>query len=211
MELYFSPLACSLATRIAFYEAGYEATYIQVDTKRKRVTTDGDFFEINPLGQVPVLRTDDGNLLTENTAILPYVADQFPSANLAPTGAFERARLHQWLGFISTELHKALFVPMLTPTASDDVKHYAREQVALRVDALQAHLAEREWLLGSFSVADIYLAVVLNWARFCDLDLATWPAALALYKRVVARPAAARALSEEVALYQAKSARTNAQ
>jgi glutathione S-transferase len=211
MELYFSPLACSLATRIAFYEASYEATYAQVDTKRKRVKTDGDFFEINPLGQVPVLRTDDGELLTENTAILPYVADQLPSANLAPVGGFERARLHQWLGFISTELHKALFVPLLTPTASDDVKHYVREQVALRMNTLQAHLAEREWLLGGFSVADIYLAVVLNWARYCDVDLAKWPAALALYKRVVARPAAARALSEEVALYQAESARADAQ
>ena len=93
MELYFSPLACSLATRIAFYEAGYDARYIQVDTKRKRVETEGDFFRINPIGQVPVLRTDDGELLTENTAVLPYVADALPSAKLAPAGGIERARL----------------------------------------------------------------------------------------------------------------------
>lgn len=210
MELYFSPLACSLATRIAFYEAGYDATYIQVDSKRKRVEEDGDFFRINPLGQVPVLRTDEGDLLTENTAILPYVADRVASGKLAPTSSFERARLQQWLGFVSTELHKALFVPLLTPTASDDVKRYSREKVALRMDALQGHLTQREWLLDRFSVADIYLAVVLNWARYCDVDLAQWPAALAHYKRVVARPAAARALAEEMALYQAELARENA-
>ena len=101
-------------------------------------------------------------------------------------------------------------VPLLTPTASEDVKRYSREKVALRMSALQAHLAQREWLLDGFSVADIYLAVVLNWARYCDVDLAQWPAALAHYKRVVARPAAARALAEEMALYQAELARENA-
>ena len=210
MELYFSPLACSLATRIAFYEAGYDARYIQVDTKRKRVEIDGDFLGINPIGQVPALRTDDGELLTENPAVLPYVADALPSAKLAPAGGFERARLQQWLGFIGTELHKALFVPLLTPEAGDDVKRFAREQIAVRMGALQAHLADREWLLENFSVADIYLAVVLNWARYCDVELAQWPAALAHYKRVMARPAAARALKEEVSLYQAEQARENA-
>ncbi|WP_206956779.1 glutathione binding-like protein [Trinickia acidisoli] len=203
MELYFSPLACSLATRIAFYEAGYDAHYVQVDNKRKRLQDGSDFFEINPLGQVPVLRTDDGALLLENAAVLPYVADHLPSAKLAPIGGFERARLQQWLGFIGTELHKAIFVPMLDDAASDEVKRYAREHVALRMGVLQSHLATSDWLLDSFSVADIYLAVVLNWARFCNVDLSPWPAVLGLYKRVFARPAAARALEEELALYRA--------
>src|SRR3569832_875262 len=79
MDLYFSPLACSLATRIAFYEAGYEATYLEVDPKSKVVQNDGsDFRAINPLGLVPTLRTDDGEVLTEHAAILQYVADRFP-------------------------------------------------------------------------------------------------------------------------------------
>lgn len=210
MELYFSPFACSLATRIAFYDAGYEARYVQVDTKRKQLQDGSDFFAVNPLGQVPVLRTDDGKLLFENTAILPYVADHLPSANLAPIGGLERARLQQWLGFIGTELHKALFVPMLDPFASDDVKQYSRERVPLRMSALQSHLADRQWLLDAFSVADIYLAVVLNWARYCDVDLAAWPAVLAHFKRVVARPSAARGFEEENALYRAELAREKA-
>lgn len=206
MELYFSPMACSLATRIAFYEAGHDARYVQVDTKLKQLPDGSDFFAINPLGQVPVLRTDGGALLFENAAILPYVADRFPAAKLAPTDGLERARLHQWLGFIGTELHKAVFVPLLDDKANGDVKRYAREQVALRMEALQAHLASRDWLLDSFSVADIYLAVVLNWARYCDTDLAPWPAVLGLFKRVSARPAAARAFEEEFALYRAAQA-----
>lgn len=201
MELYFSPLACSMATRIAFYEAGYEATYIQVDTKRKQLENGSDFLVLNPIGQVPVLRTDEGELLTENTAILPYVADRFPQARLAPVGGFERARLQQWLGFISTELHKALYVPMLDPSAGDEVKRYAREKVDIRLNLLAARFAAHEWLLDVFSVADAYLAVVLNWARYCDIDIEQWPTVAAYFKRIAARPAVARAMSEELALY----------
>jgi glutathione S-transferase len=207
MELYFSPLACSLATRIAFYEAGYEATYRLVDTKRKRLEDGGDFHAINPLGQVPVLRTDDGALLYENAAVLPYVADRLASANLAPAGGLERARLHQWLGFIGTELHKAIFVPLLDENASAEVKRYAREHIALRMQALQAHLATREWLLDAYSVADIYLTVVLNWARFCEVDLSPWPAVLDLFKRVSKRPVVTRAFAEEYELYRLQSER----
>jgi glutathione S-transferase len=81
MELYFSPLACSMATRIALYEAGSTATYLEVDPKTKTVLKDGsDFRTINPLGLVPTLRTDDGVVLTENAAILQYVAERQPPA-----------------------------------------------------------------------------------------------------------------------------------
>jgi glutathione S-transferase len=115
MDLYFSPLACSLATRIALYEAGAEANYLEVDPKIKVVQKDGsDFRAVNPLGLVPTLRTDDGVVLTENAAILQYVADRFPGAGISAASAEERSRLHQWLCFIGTELHKALFVPHST-------------------------------------------------------------------------------------------------
>src|SRR5258706_6312096 len=118
MDLYFSPLACSLATRIALYEAGAEANYLEVDPKTKVVQNDGaDFFEVNPLGLVPTLRTDDGLVLTENAAVLQYVADRFPQAGIATGPGMERSRLHQWLCFIGTELHKGLFVPMLDKKA----------------------------------------------------------------------------------------------
>ena len=88
MDLYFSPLACSMATRIALYEAGEAATYLEVDPKTKVVQKDGsDFRQVNPLGLVPTLRTDDGTVLTENAAILQYVADRFPKAGIGPTSA----------------------------------------------------------------------------------------------------------------------------
>src|SRR3954466_2457396 len=81
MDLYFSPLACSMATRIAFYEAGHDANYLEVDPQTKRVQNDGsDFYSVNPLGLVPTLRTDDDVILTENAAILQYVAERLPDS-----------------------------------------------------------------------------------------------------------------------------------
>ena len=114
MDLYFSPLACSLATRIALYEAGAEAGFIEVDPKTKHIVDDGaDYLKVYPLGMVPAIRLDDGALLTENAAILQYVAERFPGAHLAPASGIERARLQQWLCFIGTELHKGIFMPLL--------------------------------------------------------------------------------------------------
>src|SRR5215207_357634 len=164
MDLYFAPLACSMATRIALYEADAEARFIEVDTKTGRTLAGDDFQAINPLGQVPVLRTDDGRLLTENAAILWHVADRLPAAaGLAPEDAAGRDRLREWLSFISTELHKAVFTPLLSAKAPDGAKAFARAQAGRRFDLLSHHLDGRAFLLERFSVADAYLATVLNW------------------------------------------------
>ena len=97
-----------------------------------------------------------------------------------------------------------MFVPLLDPTAPHD---YARQKVARRLDYLQAHLAGHDYLVGDFTVADAYLAVVLNWAKYCDIDLAKWPAIDAYYRRILQRPQVARAFAEEVALYKEEQAR----
>lgn len=211
MELYFSPLACSLATRIALYEADADAQFIEVDTKSKQLRDGSDFYPINPLGQVPVLRTNEGWLLRENTAILPYVADAFPAARLAPAaGTAERAKLQEWLGFIGTELHKGVFVPLLDPQAPADVRTYTQKKIAMRLDMLERHLSEREFLLDHFTVADAYLVTVLNWAQYSGVDLADWPSVAAYYRRIVQRPPVAKALAEEQGLYREEQARRHA-
>lgn len=210
MQLYFSPLSCSLATRISLYEAGVEATYTEVDPKTK-LTRDGeDFRKVYPLGLVPTVRTDDGELLTENAAILQYVAGRHPRANLAPTDELGRVRLQQWLCFIGTELHKGLFVPLLDPKAPEAMKTYVLEKGAPRLSFVNEHLTGREFLLERFSVADAYLYTVLNWCMATPVDLKKWPALAAYSARLRERPSIAKAFAEERVLYLEELARHKA-
>ena len=212
MDLYFSPLACSLATRIALYEAGATANYIEVDPKTKVVLNDGsDLRKVNPLGLVPTLRTDDGVVLTENAAILQYVADYFPKAGIAAGPGIERSRLHQWLCFIGTELHKGLFVPLLDKKAAPEVKGYVLEKNLSRLDYLENYLRGRDYLLDHFSVADAYLVTVINWTMATPpVELAKWPVVKTYYERMRARPSIAKAIAQEFELYKAELARHKA-
>src|SRR5882724_10071407 len=151
MELYYSPLACSMATRIALYEAGAAADFTQVDLKAKRVADGSDFFAVNPMGQVPVLRTEAGEVLTENPVVLQYVAERYPNAGLAPWDAGGRYRLQQWLSFIGSELQKLVFSPLLDRFSPEGAKEFARAKAAPRFVRLDRHLVGRDYLLDRFS------------------------------------------------------------
>jgi glutathione S-transferase len=214
MDFYFSPLACSMATRIALAEVGGSLNLIEIDPVTKRARAgDEDYLAVNPLGMVPALRTDDGVVLTENAAILQYVADRFPESGLAPppSDAIGRAKLQQWLCFIGTELHKALMTPLLDRKAPEEVKAYTLRRYASRFAYLDKYLAGREFLLDRFTVADAYLATVLNWTQATpQIKLADYPAVEAYLQRMRARPSVAAALDVEVPLFRAEIARHKA-
>ncbi len=205
MDLYFSPMACSLATRIAAYEAGAVIRFLKVDTKaRPKVVEDGTaFLPINAMGQVPVLRTDEGELIVENPVILQYVADRFPASGLIPAEGTERRKVQSWLAFVASELHTGVFIALLNPKAPDGAKAFARELLAERLAYLDAHLKGREFLQGKFSVADAYLFVMLTWARYLAIDLGPYPAVAAYRDRLQTRPSVARAFDEEFTLFKA--------
>jgi glutathione S-transferase len=150
-------------------------------------------------------------VLTENAAILQYVADRFPQAGISAVSSIERSRLHQWLCFIGTELHKGLFVPVLDKKAPPEVKTYVLGKGLSRLDYLENYLKGREFLLDHFSVADAYLVTVINWTMATPpIELAKWPTVKAYYERLRARPSIARAIAEEFKLYQAELARHKA-
>ena len=201
MDVYFSPLARSLASRITLYESGQEAQFHRVDTKAGKTASGEDYRKINPKGLVPALRTDDGAVLTENGAILQYLADRRPASKLAPDG-FARYQLQQWLSFIGSELHKWVFTPLLSPTHPAEGKAKAKEAAAERLAYLNDHLTGRDWLLDDFSVADAYLAAVLNWNQAVKLDFSVYPAIQAYQARLMTRPAVQKAVQEEFALFQ---------
>jgi len=205
MDLYFSPMSCSMATRITAYEAGADIRFLRVDTKaRPKVLEDGTaFLTISAKGKVPVLRTDDGELIAENPVILQYVADRFPAAGLIPADGAERRKVQSWLSFIGSELHTGAFTILMKPTAPDGAKAYVRDLLADRLAFVDAHLKGREFLQGRFSVADAYLFVILTWARHLALDFTAYPNLTAYRDRLQTRPSVAKAFDEEFTLFKA--------
>ena len=114
LQLYFWPMACSLAARIALLEAGVDARYRVAHLWNKKVLDDdSDFRDVSPKGAVPVLVLENGDRLTENAAVLQYIADLRPELGLAPPpGDSDRYRLQEWLSFVATEIHKGFLFPM---------------------------------------------------------------------------------------------------
>jgi glutathione S-transferase len=214
MELYFAPLACSMSARIALAEAGAAINLVEVDTHAGRTLATGENYRaVNPLGYVPALRLDDGTVLTENSAILQYIADQYPEAQLAPPASdrIGRAKLRQWLSFISAELHKGLMTPLLGDKTPAEVKAWTVAKYGPRLAYLDAKLKDREFLLDHFSIADGYLTTVLNWTRATpEIDLSAYPNVKAYLERMRERPSVAQALATEIPLFHAEVARRKA-
>jgi glutathione S-transferase len=107
MKLYYSPSACSMAAHIALVEAGLPHQLVKVDLHTHKTADGRDYYAINPKGYVPDLELDDGTRLTEAAVVLQYIADRKPGTLAPAHGTIERYRLHEWLNFIATELHKA--------------------------------------------------------------------------------------------------------
>jgi len=198
MKLYFAPEACSLSPHIVLRELGLPFDLVKVDNKTKKTAAGGDFLAVNPNGYVPVLELDNGQRLTEGPAIVQYLADQNPAANLAPpNGTFERSRLQEWLNFISTEIHKS-FSPLFNAAMPDAAKAIYTDKIKQRLAFVADALAGKEYLLGAqFSVADAYLFTVTRWAKYFDIDVNQWPALGSYMQRVAAREAVKAALHAE--------------
>lgn len=191
MRLYYAPGACSLADHIALHQAGLLFEHERVDLKAKRTASGADFNAVNPKGYVPALTLDTGETLTENVAILDWVAHQ--NSALKPSGAMGHTHLLELLAFISTEIHKA-FKPFFSG-AGDEEKKKAGEVILKRMGYL-ADRMEGEFLFGSgVSVADCYLFVMLLWAQKNGLDV---PAKLVTYRdRMMALPSVRTAMTHE--------------
>ena len=198
MKLYYSPGACSLAPHIVLFEAGFTFDTEKVDIPNKKTASGADYWQINPKGYVPALQLDNGEVLTEVSTILQYLADQKPASGLAPAaGSMPRYRLMEWLNFIATEVHKpvgGLFNPQMTP----EMKEVQKAYIARRFKALDAMMAGKTWLAGeAFSVADAYLFNVLRWGGFHKIDLAPWANIQAFFTRAGERPQVQAAMRAE--------------
>jgi glutathione S-transferase len=202
VKLYFIPFACSLATRIAINEAELDADFVQVVPDGS--LPDGRAFtDISPMGYVPAMEAGSVTL-TEGPAVLTYIADLAAEGVLAPPPyTRERYELTKWLNFISTEIHKGVFAPLMSRHSTEGARDWSRQLVEKRFGLLETHLTGRNYLLDGFSVADAYLLAVLNWTEYAGLSLEGWPVLEAWRARMRARPSVAAAMATEMPLRQA--------
>ena len=198
MELFASPMACSLASHITALEAGLPVKVRFV--KDKKTDDGGDFYAVTATGYVPALRLDDGLLLNENPSVLQYLADRKPESGLAPAwGTTERYQLIDALNYLGTEVHKRIFYQVFSPASSEPAKQAARALIEPTLDYLTQRLGGRDTLVGTkFTVADAYLVTMLNWFAFLKVDLAKWPALQAYHQKHLQRPSVPQAMGVEL-------------
>lgn len=198
MKLYYMPESCALAPQIVAHEAGIPVQPVRVDFKTKTTAAGGDFFAINPKGYVPALELDGGEVLTENAAILQYLADLKSEARLAPAnGTLARVLLQEALNYIATEVHRG-YGPLFNPTTPAQIREESSASLRKRYALLDKQLAGRTYLFGDeFTAADAYLFVVTRWAALVNLDLSDYANLQAFQKTVAARPAVKAAMKAQ--------------
>lgn len=198
MKLFYMPGACSLAPHIVANEAGIDLDLVKVDGKSKKTEQDQDYLATNPNGYVPTLVLDNGEKLTEAAVVVQYLADQKPEAGLMPkAGEMARYRVQEWLGFVSTELHKS-FGAFFKPATTEETKAANREHLARPLTFVDKSLDGRPFLTGdTFSVADAYLWTILGWAKYAGVDLVAYPNVQRFVAAVASRPAVQKSLRAE--------------
>jgi glutathione S-transferase len=198
MKLYFAPDTCSLSPHIVLQELGLPYELIRVNNRTKRTSAGEDFLAINPKGYVAALELDAGEVLTEGPAIVQYLAELKPQAELAPAaGTLERIRLQEWLNFITSEIH-AGSSPLFDRALPEEALAVFRRRLFRRFDFIEATLASRHYLMGDgFTVADPYLFTVLGWMTGFSIGLDRWPAMARYARRIGMRASVQAALARE--------------
>ncbi|UZR29571.1 glutathione S-transferase family protein [Methylococcus mesophilus] len=209
--LYVAPGACSFGAHVVLKELGIPHEIAVVPLR----TPDSPIHRVNPLGRVPALKLDSGEVLTENGAILPFLGDLKPEAGLfGPAGSVERARIQEWIGFLNSELHPA-FRPVNRPeifhddgAAHDAIKAKGAERLLQLLHFVDRKLEGKTWAIGDrFTIADAYLGVFWRWLHRTQSPwLAQLPNLAAFGARFDQRPSVQAALAAETAPPQQKAA-----
>jgi glutathione S-transferase len=202
LTLYFSPGACSLASHVTLEEAGaqYETTLVSLAKGEQRSES---YLKINPRGKVPALRDGD-NILTENVAILTYLAHRFPQKKLLPSDPLAEARCLSTMAWFSNTVHPA-FAHIFRPekfaeeaSAAESIKAMGRKTFWGALQEIDGMVAGKEWMMGSqFTTCDPYALVFYGWGTRIELPMKELASYTAWKDRMVARPAVRRILEKE--------------
>ncbi|MCH4248238.1 MAG: glutathione binding-like protein [Acinetobacter populi] len=173
MKLYYAPGACSLASHIILNEINVDFDLERVDLKTHTTEKGQDYYTINPKGYVPALEINPGLILTENVAVLPFLAQHDPKQDLIPPSGLGRAKVLEWLGYLNSELHDAYAVFFAQPM-DDETKQRAYAEIDRLLQYVEDYLAEvdTDYLVDdNFGPADAYLFVLTNWSKGIGHDL----------------------------------------
>jgi len=202
LTLYYTPRTCALATHIALIDAGADYTLQRIDFSKGEQRAP-DFLALNPKGRVPALVTPQG-ILTETTALLTYIAQTQPQANLAPTEPFALARLQSFNAFLSSTLHVAhAHGPRGNrwtddPAAQAALKAYVPTSVTAAFKLVEDSMLEGPFVMGdTYTIADPYLFTMSTWIEGDQVDPTQIPRVMAHRQMMSQRPSVIRALAEE--------------
>lgn len=194
MKLYFAPGACSRAAHIMLIEADVELELEKVDFASYKTTSGTDYLTINPLGYVPALELRDDVFLTENSAVLPWIAEAYGDY---PATALGRARLAEELSFLSSELHKA-YSPFFSKTPPEgEAKTAAMAKIRSRITHYEQTYLKSD---RPFDVAQAYAFVILSWSGYVGFDLSEFPLVVEFMDEIAQRPSVKAAIAAEEGL-----------
>jgi glutathione S-transferase len=202
-KLYYAPGTCALATHIALEEAGapYEAVLVNFGFQSQRSL---EYLAVNPKGRVPALVTDSGTL-TETPALLCFVAQRFPSAELAPLAdPFALAQVQEFNSYLCSTVHVAHAHRMRgTRWADDDaaieaMKRKVPSNVTECFQLIESKFLKGPWVMGPrYTICDPYLFTIASWIEGDGVDTTKVPRVMEHRRRMLARPAVQKAVAGE--------------
>ncbi|KRB50059.1 glutathione S-transferase [Rhizobium sp. Root708] len=204
LTLYFAPRTCALASLIALEESGLPFTTKKLNFAEGEQRSP-DYLAINPKGRVPALVTERG-IITETPAILAYIAQIAPAAQLAPLDPFEFARMQAFNNYLCSTVHVNHAHGRRGSRWADDaaaqeaMKAKVPQTMAEAFEVIDHAMLEGPWVMGEYySVADPYLFVMTGWLRPDGVDPIHFKKSTAHYAQMMERPAVQRALEREQA------------
>lgn len=199
MKLYFSKGSCSLAVRIVINELNLPCEFISVNLKDKVTESGENYHNINPKGSVPVIETEDGQILTENNVIQQYLAEMHHATELLPAvGDFERYRVLEWSNYVSSELHKG-FSPLFNAAIPQELKDSLFiPALKKKFEFVDARLKVSKYIAADhFTLPDAYMLVVLRWLGAFSIDIKKWPTLSRYFDELKLRPSIKLSMEQE--------------
>ena len=203
LTLYYAPGACSMASHIGLEESGaaYEVKPVALAKGEQKTEA---YLKVNPRAKVPALRLEDGSIITENTAILSYLALSHPEKHLFPKDPAGEARCISHMAWLSNIVHPS-FTHINRPErfAEDTSTHAALKETGRKnfwanLQEIDGLLAGKEWVQGAqFTTCDPYTLVFYGWGTRIELPMNELKNYTAWKDRMLKRPAVMKVLQKE--------------